>query len=352
MKKALALVLFLLLAGLLSSEHAVAAKPSSQITIVPFLQSVRVQASEPTKTFDLTLTNKTAQTQNFHLSVLNFGTLNETGGLVFTGSNTKTLAKKYGIASWLRLSTNDLSLQPNQTATVQATIINDSSLSPGGHYGAVVASVNSSDVAGSNQVNVKQELSSLVFATKVGGEKYDLKLDSMRYESSWGRLPSSVTLRFKNTGNVQVVPRGIVKLISPRGRVISQGAINEASSYVLPETYRQIPVSLQNVAREGWWPKFYRLEIYYRYDGINSFATKSYTLYLVNLPAIIVSTLTLAALLVAAVQLWRYEARRRSRPKPVASKVVYKKPPRLADAKKAAKKTKKSSQKKAKKAAE
>ncbi len=351
MKKLAVILLVGLATATFASTQASAAKPSSQITIVPFLQTVRIQASESTKTFDLTLSNKTSRAQSLHLSVLNFGTLNETGGLVFAGSNASTLVKKYGLASWLRLSVNDLTLQPNETATIQATIINDVSLTPGGHYGAVVAAVNSLDATGGNQVNVKQQLSSLILATKVGGEKYDLKLDGIRYDINWGRLPATINLRFKNPGNVQVVPRGIVKLISPKGKVIKQGVINENSSYVLPETYRQIPVNLQTVAREGWWPKFYRMEVYYRYDGIDSFAVKNYTLYLVNLPALIVFAGAVVLVAWAVIRSWKYVLWRRARPGHVP-KVVYKKPPTDAKPKveKKVRKLKKSSKTNPKKA--
>lgn len=334
---------FLAIAGavVFIGQSKVAAQPTSQVTIVPFLQSVRVESNEATKTIDLTLINKSSTTQSLHLSVLNFGTLNETGGLVFSGNNASSLAKKYGLASWLRLSVSDLTLQPNQSSTVQATIINDVSFAPGGHYGAVVASVNTKDDIDGNKVNVKQELSSLIFVTKVGGEKYDLSLKGVKYDVGWGKLPSQIVLRFKNTGNVQVVPRGIVKIVSPRGNTVSQGTINEASSYVLPETYRQLPVSLKTVAKEGLWPRFYRLDVYYRYEGINSFTAKSYTLYLVNWAAIVVfvALLTLVAILI--IKAWKYEMRRRSRPKPVP-KVVYKKPPSKVAAKTANKNTKKS----------
>ncbi len=341
----LALSLTICLLAILSASHHVSAlTPSSQVTIVPFLQTVRIQANEPTKTFDLTLVNNSDQTQSFHLSVLNFGTLNETGGLVFVGNNANTLIKKYGLASWLRLSTNDLTLAPKQTNTIQATVIDDVSLSPGGHYGAVVASVNSQDAVGGTRVNVKQQISSLIMATKVGGEKYDLKLDNVRYQTRMGSLPSSVTLRFKNTGNVQIVPRGIVKLISPRGHIISQGIINEASSYVLPETYRQLPVQLQSVARESWWPKFYRLEVYYRYDGIDSFAAKSYTLYLVNWPAILLGLTLIVTIVWGSLKLWRHDQKRRSRPK-LVPKVIYKKPSAKAEASKVSKKPKKTTKK-------
>ncbi|MEK7600084.1 MAG: hypothetical protein AAB462_03570 [Patescibacteria group bacterium] len=342
------ITLAIVVAVVSANQSEALAQPTSQVTIVPFLQTVRVESNEPTKTVDLTITNRSSKTQNFHLNVLNFGTLNETGGLVFSGNNASTLAKKYGLATWLRLSVSDLVLEPTQSSTVQATIINDVSLTPGGHYGAVVASVNTKDDVGGNKVNVKQELSSLIFATKVGGEKYDLSLKGVKYDVGWGQLPSQITLRFKNTGNVQVVPRGIVKIVSPRGNVVSQGVINEASSYVLPETYRQLPVSLKSVAKEGIWPKFYRLDVYYRYDGINSFTAKSYTLYLVNWAAIVAFIATTALIVFIIFKAWKYEMHRRSRPKPVP-KVVYKKQVAKRATEKPKKKSKKSPKLKGKK---
>ncbi len=274
-----------------SIANAVAPKP--EVTISPFLQEVRFSGNDATKDFDITLTNNSGLEQNFKLSVLDFGSLNDSGGIVFEGSSASSLLKKYGLANWLQLSSKNLTLEPGKSAQIVATIINDITLKPGGHYGAIVASLDSTNDSQPNRVSINQKLSSLILATKVGGEKYDLKLDNVITNGNAFGLPNKVRLVFKNPGNVHVVPRGTVKLVSAGGKVISEGVINEDSSFVLPETDRQLEVKLKGIARGGFWPSVYHVQIDYRYDGIERYAHKDHRIYFSNVPGFIISAVVL-----------------------------------------------------------
>ena len=106
----------------------------SGITLSPFLQSINLSSNDATKTFNLNLTNNTSSTKQINLSVEDFGSLNDTGGVLLEGSNSYT--QKYGLASWITLGTDTVNLGPSQTASVPVSIDNRPDLSPGGHYGA------------------------------------------------------------------------------------------------------------------------------------------------------------------------------------------------------------------------
>ena len=289
----------MLAVGVLAPASLASAQNTKQsVTISPFLQEVRIEAGDATKDFTLSLTNRTGSPQVFRLTALDFGSLNDTGGVVFAGSNASSLIKKYGLANWLTLSSKEVPLDSNKTAKITATIINDTSLSPGGHYGAVVASIDSTDDA-TNQIAINQQLSSLIFATKVGGEKYDLKLGRIVPQGGKFRLPKAVVLHFMNPGNVHVIPRGKVRILAAGGKVISEGVINEDSSFVLPETTRQIPVEMRAVGRAGIWPSAYQIQADYRYDGIDVYARKEQRLYFVNAVSIALIITALAGLVFA-----------------------------------------------------
>lgn len=282
MKKLFKTLVVSLLTLLCLPTLAAATQPKSTITISPFLREVRFSADEATKDFSIEITNNTGQAQSFNLSVLDFGSLDDSGGVVFAGSDASTLVKKYGLSGWLQLDQKSLSIEPNKTAEIKATIVNDKFMAPGGHYAAVVASINSPGAEASNEININQQLSSLILATKVGGERYDLKLNKISTEGSWVRLPKSVTLKFNNPGNVHVVPRGTVKILSVGGEVVAQGVINEESGFVLPETSRAIAVEMYSVGSVGLWPAMYHLQVDYRYDGISKFVRKDQSLYFIN----------------------------------------------------------------------
>jgi hypothetical protein len=125
--------------------------------------------------------------------------------------------------------------------------------------------------------------------TKLGGEQYDLRLSGVTHNASWLHLPSIAHLRFQNPGNVAVVPRGTVQLFGPRNKLVAQGAINEDSSFILPDAYRQLTVPIKTVGSAPWWPAHYTLLVNYRYDGLAQTATRTELLYFISLPHLLVS---------------------------------------------------------------
>lgn len=256
-----------------STAPAIAA-PDQSVVVSPFLNEVQIAATDTSKDVSINLTNNTAAAQTYTIAVVDFGSLNESGGIAFAGNTDDKLVRKYGLANWLRLPRDRVSLKAGESTKIQATVVNETSLGPGGHYAALVVSIDNADAVGQQTVSVQQKISALLFATKVGGEVYDLKLTNIQKDGDWRQLPKIITLDFKNTGNVHVVPRGVVQLIAPGGKTISKGVINEASAYVLPETTRQFVVQTEPVSNQGWRPGTYTLRVDYRYDGYDTFASK------------------------------------------------------------------------------
>lgn len=271
------LLLFILaaLAVIAGSHSATAAPAGSNITVRPFLQDIKIGQNDASEQFDLIITNDSAFRQVFHLSTVNFGSLNDTGGLVFEGANVKNLTSKYGLSKWIRLDKNDIFLDGGQQATVKVTILNDSSLSPGAHYAAIITTA-SKPVAKAGQLTITPKVSTLVFATKLGGEVYDIHLQSLSHNGNMFRLPDQANLSIKSTGNTYIVPRGVVTL-KQGGVQKAKGIINSQSAYVLPQMTRDFNVPLVPTAgiKHGFVFTKYTLQADYRYDGVSQFATKS-----------------------------------------------------------------------------
>jgi hypothetical protein len=276
----------------LTAGHAAAATPP-KITVTPFLQLVQI-GSEPSKDFSVAYTNDSAVPQQLALSVADFGSLDQTGGVAFVGSEFSQLLDKYTLSPWLKLSKTTVDLKPYQTTGIKATIVNDSKMGPGGHYAAIVATIVTTDGTGGNQVSLKPKVTSLVLATKTGGEKYDMKLTDIDHDGNLLDLPSQVQVAFRATGNVHVVPRGIIYIKDHGGKVIAKGAINEQSGYVLPDTSRTFTVPLTKVASPSLLGMRYHIQIDYRYDGLDRFAGKQTSLHFVN-PWLIVVALPILA---------------------------------------------------------
>jgi hypothetical protein len=187
------------------------------------------------------------------------------------------LNNKYGLASWVSLEKDAIVLEPNETQKIKIKIENKESLSPGGHYAAIMAKMDDEkSVSSMSESNIAFDPSfaSLIFVRKVGGEIYNLGLKESEIKNSLIGLPSNIRLRFQNSGNVQVVPRGVVKITDPLGREVLRGIINSDSSLILPETFRSYTVALNDVSF-AFVPGKYKVSIEYRYDGKDDFTIES-----------------------------------------------------------------------------
>jgi hypothetical protein len=246
--------------------------------ISPAFRDISITQGQAEVPYTLQLTNRAGFDQNFRLSVVDFGSLDESGGVAFLGTPSSELDHHYGLASWVRLEKDAVFVPAGQTVQVAAAIENRPSLASGGHYGAILATAVTE--AGGSQVDlrvgVKQVLSALILVTKEGGVERNLALVSQTADNQAWRLPTRVNHRFQNAGNVHVVPRGVTEVRDPLGHVLARGALNEASGEILPESFRQYSTKLLKVG-SGWLPGRYSLVTTYRYDGTDS--TKTFTTY-------------------------------------------------------------------------
>jgi hypothetical protein len=296
MRLKILLILFGCISFIFANGHlASAATSGSNITVRPFLQQVDINPDETSKHISLTINNDSQFTQTFHLSAVNFGSLGETGGLVFQGASVSSLNNTYGLARWLSIDRPDLDIPAGQQAVINVTITNDNGLAPGAHYAAIITSASRPD-AKTGQLTITPKVSSLIFATKKGGDFYNEHLESVSTNGSFWSLPSSVDVRLKSTGNTYITPRGIVWLMQGQDQVY-KGIINAQSAFVLPGMVRNFNVPLNKIAhfKSGLFYTKYTLRVDYRYDGDSSFATRSYSYKVIN------KLTVLAALILAIV---------------------------------------------------
>ena len=265
-----------------SAAHAAAKPASNAISLSPFVQNITIESSDSTKSYELELTNNSPNLQEIDLSSHDFGSLNDSGGVLLIGSN-DSYSQHYGLTSWLTLETDTVVLSPGESRQVLVSVNNRPDLQPGGHYGAVVATVKSLDDTSGNHVVINQQLLSLVLVDKQGGEHFDLALASVEQNGNWLHLPNDIKLHFSNPGNVHVTPRGKVLLRNPAGTTVAQGVINTESAYILPASFRDLYVKLTPTSRALPLPGVYHLEVSYRYDGLSVAATKRYAVHFISL---------------------------------------------------------------------
>ncbi len=270
-------------------------------TMSPAFSRVHIKRDDVQVQYQLEIRNRSLSDQNFRLSVVDFGSLDEEGGVAFLGQPTSELEHRYGLASWVNLEREAVFIPAGGSVQVKMSIVNRDSLASGGHYGAVLATAvtDTGQPAVDPRVGVKQVLSSLILADKEGDVQADLRLVSQSADGGWLKLPTKLVHRFQNAGNVDVVPRGVVSVKDPFGKEVIRGALNEGSGAVLPESFRILKTSLISV-NKAWWPGRYAVVTSYRYDGTDKtkdFATSFWYAGTVLSWVVIVGALALAGLL-------------------------------------------------------
>lgn len=270
------LLLGIALAPCLLSHRAAAAtaKPPTGITVSPAFAQISIQATESEYPFKFMITNDQNYPVTLSLSSADFNSLNETGGLFFVGSNPTDLQKRYGLAKWMSLPASTATIPAKKTVSLTASILNQDTLAPGGHYGAIMLSIASDSNASTsqNKVAVQPIASLLLFVNKVGGDIHKLNLTNVYIGRSFFGLPSSITSRFHNDGNTHLVPRGTVTITNSKGRLVGNGVINENSNLILPQTYRSFIVPIAKISRVSVLAR-YKVDVNYRFDGYDQFRT-------------------------------------------------------------------------------
>ena len=271
--------LLVLAVAALGINTSVSAQNSGDIIVDPVFQEVVIQPRPNTQYSDFKITNNTGSEQTFNLRAVDFGSLNETGGVAFIGINNPDSGYKYGLSPWFNPQQSAVNLAAGETKEIKVKISDIKSMTPGGHYGAILVEPQNTNPGGEDsKVALSQVISSLFLVKKVGGEIYNLELVSSDVSSSAFRFPSSASLKFHNGGNVHLVPRGTVVVRNSSGNIISEGLINNGSGFILPESNRQLYVGLQKRAN-AWLPGKYYVDINYRYDGNDEFKTKTLEVY-------------------------------------------------------------------------
>jgi hypothetical protein len=265
------------------------------ITITPSQKELVVSSGLINARTEIVLTNHTGKNLEATVRLVDFKSLDDTGGIAL--SQPGLAANKYGLANWMELPNgNMLTLLDGQSTTIPVIVVNRFDLTPGAHYGAVVVTIGGSSALTSNQASFKQELASLLFVKKLGGEDYSLQLQSLVADHGHTAVPDSATLRFKSAGNVYVVPRGYVTVTDDKSVVYAKGIINAQSNLVLPGTSRQFITPLQTIAPATKHSGRFKLTAYYRYDG-----QKNYSQMSTYISSAVLSPLVISVLIITGV---------------------------------------------------
>ena len=253
----------------------VVAESVKGLTLTPATKQITIASGSGQTAVAFEVSNYSTATQNLTFHLTDFSADRLSDGAAQLNIDNAGHDNRYGLINWANLEQHSATLKPGESQVVTVRINDDNSLIAGGHYGALVVlgSVSQSTSAG-HYVALSQSINGLIFLTKTGGEVYGLNLSNV--ESSGSLLAQSpiLSMRFQNTGNVHTVPRGIAQVFDPRGRLISQGVINEDSDLILPQTNRLERIQLISVSKANMIGR-YHLNVQYHRDGDDNVLSSS-----------------------------------------------------------------------------
>lgn len=234
---------FCLIASNPSSAHA--ANPKNTITVLPQLTQIDLANDQPEAIIHYT--NNSSISVELGLTVENVRELEDRNPVGILDPK-EASNYKYGLSSWVYLDHQNIILQPAETGSVKVTI-NKDKLSPGGHYGTILAEIHQTD-ENKKTVKVKGVLASLLFVrASTGNEIEEAKIPFFGSTTAGIKFPEEFTFRFQNTGNVDATPYGLLEVQNSNGQTVAKGIVNEDSLITLPEAIRKYSVPVRRTQK-------------------------------------------------------------------------------------------------------
>ena len=243
---------------------------ASGITVSPALATITIGADTTSGTATVTIKNNFSAVVNLNAAIKSVD--QDNGILVPSGELDAELQKL------ITLSIQDFTLQPNESKDVVITVKNTASLRPGGTYASlVVRQISGSD----NTIGLQTAVGAGIFVIKEDGAVRELQAQNIAVNRFVLQSPSSVSLMFKNTGNVHIVPRGQIVVVNANNETFyRKGVINQESFTLLPGKSLRFEIPLQKL-KQTFLPSRQKVVIQYRYDGSEQITSISKTIVVV-----------------------------------------------------------------------
>jgi hypothetical protein len=151
-----------------------------------------------------------------------------------------------GMGAWIKLPDTGVSFAPNEEKEISFNIEVPKSVTPGGHYGAILfgnkpdnIKLNSED-KGAAMVTA-QQVACLILLQVAGDVKEDGRIREFKTDKSLYSSPYKVSFltRVENLGNVHIKPRGNIRITNMFGQEVANLAFNDQGSNTLPNSIRR-----------------------------------------------------------------------------------------------------------------
>ena len=225
------------------------------ISVTPSVAYIDLATDKPE--YLLTYTNNTKTNITLSLSVSDFNELEEGYAINFLSPKDAS-NYKYSLSSWISFETKSLELLPGEQKSVKISV-DKQRITKGGHYASIQAEVVQTD--NKEKVNLRGIISALLFVrASTGKEIEDGSINTFKSIQNSIEYPDTYLLRLENSGNVHVIPYGIIQVYDPLGNLIAKGILNEGSLDALPESIRRYDTKVTTY-QKVLLPGFYTAKI-------------------------------------------------------------------------------------------
>lgn len=232
------------------------------MTVSPAYSTVQVGSKQPQSSLSVGVRN------SYDVPITILASLSgldvHSNALVPTATPEKTVSRLVSI------SPTEIVVPAHGSKNIIVTIKDDPSLSPGGHYLSLLltqASVASDQKI--QQVSLKTAVSATIYLVKEDGAVRSVDATSLRISRSLFSLPTTANIRFHNTGNVVIIPRGVVTIGQVRKPILGQAVVNQDSVPLYPGSATTLQAVL-HPAVSDLWPGRYYVQLQYRPDGLDA----------------------------------------------------------------------------------
>jgi len=204
------------------------------------------------KTIFVEVENRTGRAQKYTVSFEDFvagKNANETITLLGNEQSNTSLKK------FFQVSSNEITLFHGDRVRVPVTISIPVGEIPGGKFGSVVVTANTTEINGSQSgATVLGRIATLVFVTVPGEIKTEGKVVSFqiaRQQKIFFGSEALFQIAFENTGSVHLNPYGGIRVKNMFGHIVKTNAIDPW--FVIPGSVRTREVTIQTSGLFGWY---------------------------------------------------------------------------------------------------
>ncbi len=213
-----------------ANTAVVNAGPAGGITVSPAAIKLELHEGQQQTSAEFSIINRYQGAVNLHLGL---------------EESTQKLPGRAGLEQQLSVLPSDVTIMPGETVKETVTWTDSQSWPPGSQQIDLVIN----QLAGnSSGVGVSPTIRLPLTAIKNDGAVAGLTLSQLSKPSISLGTPSSVGTTLKNTGNIVVIPHGIVTITAPDGTVVSKGVLNEQSAAISPGNSLELRTPLVKLA--------------------------------------------------------------------------------------------------------